>query len=55
MSKRSMKKKTVLVAGGAGFIGSHLCDLFISKGWRVIAADNLITGSKKNLKHLSKD
>lgn len=46
------KQKTVLIAGGAGFIGSHLCDLFIGKGARVIAVDNLITGALGNLRHL---
>ena len=47
--------KTVLIMGGAGFIGSHLCDLFIGKGYRVICMDNLITGSKKNISHLLKN
>ncbi len=46
-----MKKKTVLIAGGAGFIGSHLCDLFLGKGCRVICMDNLITGKMKNISH----
>ncbi len=41
--------KTVLITGGAGFIGSHLCDLFIGKGWRVICLDNLLTGSLENI------
>ncbi len=45
-------KKTVLITGGAGFIGSHLCDLFLGKGYSVICMDNLITGSKKNIAHL---
>jgi len=44
--------KTVLITGGAGFIGSHLCDLLIEKGFRVIIMDNLITGSKNNISHL---
>src|SRR3989344_8143401 len=44
--------KTVLITGGAGFIGSHLCDLLLEKGFRVICVDNFITGSKKNIKHL---
>ena len=47
--------KNILVAGGAGFIGSHLCDLLISKGYRVYCVDNLITGSKENIKHLKKN
>ena len=45
-------KKTVLITGGAGFLGSHLCDLMISKGMRVICMDNFITGNKDNIKHL---
>ncbi len=44
--------KVGLVAGGAGFIGSHLCDFLVKKGWRVICVDNLITGRKKNIAHL---
>lgn len=47
--------KTAVVAGAAGFIGSHLCDLLLSKGYKVIGLDNLITGQKKNLKHLEKN
>ena len=39
----------ILITGGAGFIGSHLCDLFIKKGHTVICVDNLITGTKKNI------
>lgn len=46
--------KKVLITGGAGFLGSHLCDLFISKGYKVIAMDNLITGDIRNLEHLFK-
>jgi nucleoside-diphosphate-sugar epimerase len=46
--------KTVLITGGAGFIGSHLCDFFIDKGFRVICVDNLITGRIENIaSHLS--
>ena len=43
------KKKTVLVTGGAGFIGSHLVDRLVSKKYKVIVLDNLKSGSKKNL------
>lgn len=46
------KNETVLVTGGAGFIGSHLCDKLIGSGYRVICLDNLLTGSKKNIEHL---
>ena len=44
--------KRVLITGAAGFLGSHLCDRFIKEGYHVIAMDNLITGSKKNIEHL---
>lgn len=44
--------KKVLITGGAGFLGSHLCDLFVNKGFHVIAMDNLITGDIKNIEHL---
>ena len=44
--------KTVLITGGAGFLGSHLCDKFIQEGYFVIAMDNFLTGSKKNIAHL---
>ena len=44
--------ETVLITGGAGFIGSHLCDFLIGKGYKVIAMDNLITGNLKNIGHL---
>jgi dTDP-glucose 4,6-dehydratase len=47
-------KKTVLITGAAGFLGSHLCDKFITKGYKVIAMDNLITGDKRNIEHLFK-
>lgn len=47
-----MAKKIVVVTGGAGFIGSHLCDRLIEKGFKVICLDNFITGSKENIKHL---
>jgi len=44
--------ETVLITGGAGFIGSHLCDYLIEKGYRVICVDNFLTGNKKNISHL---
>lgn len=46
--------KRVLITGGAGFLGSHLCDRFIKEGYHVIAMDNLITGNLKNIEHLFK-
>ncbi|MCX6158799.1 MAG: SDR family oxidoreductase [Ignavibacteriae bacterium] len=44
--------KKVLITGGAGFLGSHLCDRFVKEGYHVIAMDNLSTGSLKNIEHL---
>ncbi len=44
--------KKVLITGGAGFLGSHLCDRFLKEGFKVLAMDNLITGSLKNIEHL---
>ncbi len=41
-----------IVTGGAGFLGSHLCDALISKGYQVVCIDNLLTGSKENIAHL---
>ncbi|MGD1209874.1 MAG: UDP-glucuronic acid decarboxylase family protein [Candidatus Acidiferrales bacterium] len=42
----------VVLTGGAGFLGSHLCDLLIAKGWDVLCLDNLITGAETNIAHL---
>lgn len=44
--------KTILVTGGAGFLGSHLCDYLINKNEKLICVDNLFTGDKKNIEHL---
>jgi len=41
-----------LITGGAGFLGSHLCDLFLSRGHEVVCMDNFITGNPANIKHL---
>jgi dTDP-glucose 4,6-dehydratase len=48
------KKKRILITGAAGFLGSHLCDRFLSEGYVVIGMDNLITGDLKNIQHLFK-
>lgn len=45
-------RKRVLVTGGAGFLGSHLCDRLIANGDEVLCADNFFTGSKDNIEHL---
>jgi dTDP-glucose 4,6-dehydratase len=45
----------VVVTGGAGFIGSHLCELLIEKGYDVLCVDNFITGTKKNLADITSD
>lgn len=42
----------ILITGGAGFIGSHLCDLFINEGHEVICVDNFLSGSRNNIAHL---
>ena len=46
--------KRILITGAAGFLGSNLCDRFISDGYHVIGMDNLVTGSMKNIEHLFK-
>lgn len=43
-----MKNKLILVTGGAGFVGSHLCERLVNDGNRVISLDNYFTGSEKN-------
>lgn len=48
----SGSKKRVLITGGAGFLGSHLCDRYIQEGYKVICMDNLLTGFKQNISHL---
>ena len=42
----------ILLAGGAGFLGSHFCDFLLEKGHSVYCIDNFITGKKENIKHL---
>jgi dTDP-glucose 4,6-dehydratase len=44
-----------VVTGGAGFLGSHLCDRLIAEGWEVLAVDNFITGTARNVGHLGKN
>jgi dTDP-glucose 4,6-dehydratase len=44
-----------VVTGGAGFLGSHLCDRLIAEGWEVLAVDNFITGSEGNIQHLAEN
>jgi len=47
-----LDRRTILVTGGAGFLGSHLCDTLVRQGNDVICVDNLFTGSKRNIEHL---
>ena len=42
----------ILITGGAGFLGSHLCELLLNKGHEVICVDNFFTGQKRNIWHL---
>jgi dTDP-glucose 4,6-dehydratase len=50
-----MSKLRALVTGGAGFLGSHLCDALLAEGFAVVAVDNLLTGRMVNLEHLRND
>ncbi|MDD2519417.1 MAG: SDR family oxidoreductase [Kiritimatiellae bacterium] len=52
MNSSSTRQPVTLVTGGAGFLGSHLCDRLLAEGHRVTAMDNLITGSLDNIAHL---
>ena len=52
MAINSTQRKTVLVTGGAGFLGSHLCDRLIAAGHEVVCVDNFFTGNKRNIEHL---
>lgn len=49
------ERKTALVAGGAGFIGSHMCDRLIEDGYHVLCLDNLQTGREANIRHLARE
>jgi UDP-glucuronate decarboxylase len=52
MVERLMERKSILVTGGAGFLGSHLCDRLLEAGHDVICLDNFFTGTKRNVEHL---
>ena len=47
-----MSSKRAVVTGGAGFLGSHLCDALLAEGWSVVVVDNLLTGRRANFEHL---
>jgi dTDP-glucose 4,6-dehydratase len=44
-----------VITGGAGFLGSHLCDAMLLRGWEVLCIDNLITGQEANIAHIISD
>ena len=50
-----MSHGRALITGGAGFLGSHLADALLAEGWNVVVVDNLLTGRRANLAHLSKE
>jgi dTDP-glucose 4,6-dehydratase len=50
-----MAKHRVLITGGAGFLGSHLCERFLAEGYEVVCMDNLITGDIANIEHLFRE
>ena len=53
MARRYSARKRILVTGGAGFLGSHLCDRLIGDGHEVLCADNFFTGDKRNIEHIA--
>jgi UDP-glucuronate decarboxylase len=52
MRTTSLQRKAILVTGGAGFLGSHLCDRLLAAGHEVVCLDNYFTGTKQNVEHL---
>jgi dTDP-glucose 4,6-dehydratase len=50
-----MTTRRALVTGGAGFLGSHLCDALLAESWKVVVVDNLLTGRRANLDHLQNE
>ncbi|HXZ48471.1 MAG TPA: GDP-mannose 4,6-dehydratase, partial [Usitatibacter sp.] len=55
MTRKYSSRRRVLVTGGAGFIGSHLCERLLADGCDVLCADNFFTGTKDNIAHLVAD
>jgi UDP-glucuronate decarboxylase len=52
MRTTSLQRKSILVTGGAGFLGSHLCDRLLAAGHEIVCLDNYFTGTKQNIEHL---
>ena len=55
MARHYASRKRILVTGGAGFLGSHLCDRLIADGHEVLCADNFFTGDKRNIEHFAQE
>ena len=53
--KRRMSRRRILVSGGSGFLGSHLCERLLKDGHEVVCLDNFFTGSRTNVEHLLDD